>query len=182
MVINSGPRFSVGFSGYCPIGVLSGNKLEGTLTAQLNKERVRRYLDEVWNQGNIEGSASYLAPGYRRHVGPGAEPLDVDGQRDRLQGFRTAFPDVKLEIEQMVAEGDLVAFRFTMTGTHLGPYQGIEPTGVRVNVPGLDLVRLKDGFLTEHWGGADLTILKAQLAAGATPPAPAAGATPPAPS
>ncbi len=72
----------------------------------------------------------------------------------------------------MVAEGDLVAFRFTMTGTHLGPYQGIDPTGVRVKVPGLDLVRLRDGYLTEHWGGADLAILRAQLAAGATPPAP----------
>ena len=142
------------------------------MTAQLNKERVRRYLDEVWNEGDIEGSAAYLAPGYRRHLGPGVEPLDVDGQRVRLQGFRTAFPDVKLEIEQMVAEGDLVAFRFTLTGTHLGPFQGIDPTGVKVNVPGLDLVRLRDGRLTEHWGGADLAILKGQLASGATPPAP----------
>lgn len=139
---------------------------------QLNKERVRRYLDEVWNQGNIDGSAAYLAPGYRRHLGPDVEPLDIEGQRARLEGFRTAFPDVKLEVEQMIGEGDLVAFRFTLTGTHRGPFQGVAPTGVRVSVPGLDLVRLSEGRLAEHWGGADLAILKAQLASGATPPAP----------
>lgn len=57
-----------------------------------------------------------------------------------------------------------MAFRFTMSGTHSGPFQGIEPTGKRISVPGLDLVRLKDGLLTEHWGGADLNLLKAQLA------------------
>jgi len=57
-----------------------------------------------------------------------------------------------------------VAFRFTMTGTHKGASQGIEPTGRRILVPGLDLVRLKDNLLTEHWGGADLLDLKAQLA------------------
>jgi steroid delta-isomerase-like uncharacterized protein len=134
------------------------------LSTEQNKQTVRRYLDEVWNQGRIEDSAAHLAPGYLRHVGPGAEPLDIEGQRTRLQSFRTAFPDVHLAIEEMVAEGDLVAFRFTMSGTHRGPFQGIEATGKRVSVPGLDLVRMKDGLLTEHWGGADLHLLRSQLA------------------
>lgn len=134
------------------------------MSTEQNKQTVRRYLDEVWNQGRIDASAAHLAPGYRRHVGPGAEPLDIEGQRIRLQSFRTAFPDVHLEIEQMLAEGDLVAFRFTMTGTHRGPFQGIEATGRRISVPGLDLVRLREGKLTEHWGGADLNLLKNQLA------------------
>lgn len=134
------------------------------MSTEENKRTVRRYLDEVWNQGRIEASAAHLAPGYLRHGGPGTDPLDAEGQRVRLQGFRTAFPDVGLVVEDMVAEGDLVAFRFTMTGTHRGPFQGIAPTGRRITVPGLDLVRLKDGLLTEHWGGADLNILKGQLA------------------
>lgn len=129
-----------------------------------NKQTVRRYLERVWNDGDLAGSGAYLAPGYLRHTGPGTEPLDVEGQRRRLQSFRDAFPDVRLEIEQMVAEGDLVAFRFTMTGTHRGPFQGIAPTGRRITVPGLDLVRLRDGLLTEHWGGADLHTLRSQLA------------------
>lgn len=134
------------------------------MSTEQNKQTVRRYLDEVWNKGRIEASAAFLAPGYLRYGGPGTDPLDVEGQRIRLQSFRTAFPDVSLVIEDMVAEGDLVAFRFTMSGTHRGPFQGIDPTGRRISVPGLDLVRLKDGLLTEHWGGADLNLLKGQLA------------------
>lgn len=133
------------------------------MSTEENKATVRRYLDEVWNRGDIDASDAYLAPDYRRHIGPGTEPLDVQGQRVRLQSFRTAFPDVSLEIEEMLAEGDLVAFRFTMSGTHQGVFQGITPTGAKVSVPGLDLVRLRDGLLTEHWGGADLNALKAQL-------------------
>ncbi len=134
------------------------------MSTEQNKQTVRRYLDEVWNLGRIDASAAYLAPGYLRHGAPGTEPLDIEGQRVRLQGFRTAFPDVSLVIEDMVAEGDMVAFRFTMSGTHHGPFQGIGPTGRRISVPGLDLVRLKDGLLTEHWGGADLNVLRGQLA------------------
>ena len=133
------------------------------MEAERNKDIVRRYLEQVWNDGDIAGSAAYLAPGYRRHTGPGAEPLDTEGQRLRLKSFRDAFPDVRLQIEEMVAEVDLVAFRFTMTGTHRGPFQGIPATGRRITVPGLDLVRLRDGLLTEHWGGADLSALRSQL-------------------
>lgn len=133
------------------------------MSTEENKATVRRYLDRVWNRGDFDGSDAYLARDYRRHTGPGTEPLDVKGQRVRLQSFRTAFPDIGLEIEEMVAEGDLVAFRFTMTGTHGGVFQGIAPTGTKISVPGLDLVRLQGGLLTEHWGGADLNALKAQL-------------------
>ncbi|HEX2148919.1 MAG TPA: ester cyclase [Actinomycetota bacterium] len=133
------------------------------MSTEQNKQTVRRYLEEVWKRGRIEESAAYLAPGYLRHIGPGTDPLDTEGQKTRLEGFRTAFPDVNLQIEDMVAEGDLVAFRFILSGTHRGAFQGIEPTGKTVSVPGLDLVRLKDGLLTEHWGGADLNQLKAQL-------------------
>ncbi len=136
---------------------------EACLQYRDNKSIVRRYLEQVWNEGRIEESAGFLAPGYLRRTGPGSEPLDIQGQKLRLQSFRTAFPDVRLVVEQMLAEEDLVAFRFTMTGTHLGPFQGIGPTGIRISVGGLDLVRLKDGLLIEHWGGADLNSLKAQL-------------------
>lgn len=132
------------------------------MSGEENKRTVNRYLDEVWNRGRITESAGFLDPGYRRHTGDPV-PLDVEGQRIRLESFRKAFPDVGLVVEEMIAEGDLVAFRFTLSGTHRGTFQGIAATGRRVRVPGLDLVRLKDGRLTEHWGGADLNALKAQL-------------------
>lgn len=128
-----------------------------------NKRVVRTYLDLVWRRGDLEGSAVLLDPGYRRHVAPGLPPLDVEGQRLRLHSFREAFADLDLRVEEMIAEQDLVCFRFTMSGTHMGEFQGIAPTGSRVVVPGLDLVRLKDGLLVEHWGGADVNRLRSLL-------------------
>lgn len=130
-----------------------------------NKDLVRRYLEDVWGKGDIDGSAAYLTPDYRRHVGAGLTPLDSAGQQQRLNGFRSAFPDVSLQIEDMLAEDDLVSFRFTLRGTHEGAFQGIEPTGVKVKVSGLDMVRIEDGLLAEHWGGADLHSIRQQLSA-----------------
>ncbi|MGQ0679338.1 MAG: ester cyclase [Actinomycetota bacterium] len=128
-----------------------------------NRDLMRRYLEQVWGKGDIGGSAAYLTPGYRRHVGAGIAPLDPVGQQERLQGFRTAFPDVTLQIEQMIAEGDVVAFRFILRGTHRGPFLGIEPTGRVVEVSGMDMVRFEAGLLAEHWGGADIHSIRQQL-------------------
>lgn len=133
------------------------------MSAEDNKQTIRRYLDQTWNEGRIDEAAAFLDPGYRRHTGPDSPPLDAAGQRTRLQSFRTAFPDARLVIEEVIAEGDLVAFRFTLSGTHQGVFQGIQPTGRRVRAAGLDLVRFKDGKLVEHWGGADVNALKTQL-------------------
>lgn len=134
--------------------------------SEANKDLVRRYLHDVWSRGDIDGSAAYLTSGYRRHMGANAEPLDPAGQRQRLKAFRLAFPDSRVEIEDMIAEGDKVAFRFTLRGTHQGRFQDIEPTGVKVAAFGLDMVRIEDGLLAEHWGGADLHSIRRQLLAG----------------
>lgn len=128
-----------------------------------SKRLVAGYLEQVWNRGDIDGSAVWLGEDYRRHAAPGVRPLDVQGQQARLRRFRQAFPDARLEVHEMAAERDLVAFRFTLSGTHLGPFQEIEPTGRRVEVYGLDMVRVREGLLVEHWGGADLHELRAQL-------------------
>ncbi|MDQ4149494.1 MAG: ester cyclase [Actinomycetota bacterium] len=133
------------------------------MSAGDNKRLVRRYLDEVWAKGNIEGSASFLSPGYRRHVGPLSPPLSREGQIQRLHAFRNGFPDARVTIEDILGEGDRVAFRFMLRGTHEGVFQEIEPTGIRVEAPGLDIVRIEDNRLAEHWGGVDLSVLLAQL-------------------
>jgi predicted ester cyclase len=136
------------------------------VSQERNKELVRRYLDEVWKKGNIDGTESYFTPEYRRHFGPTAPPLDIQGQAARLRGFRTAFPDVDLEIDDdMIAENDRVAFRFTLRGTHEGPFQGIEATGARISAIGVDIVRLEGGLLAEHWGGVDVNSIVQQLRA-----------------
>lgn len=135
------------------------------MSAEDNKALVRRYLEEVWHQGNIGAVDGFLAPHYQRYLSPTAAPLTLDGQQQRLTGFRAAFPDIQLTIEDMFAAGDRVAFRSTMRGTHQGVFQGIAPTGKQVTVSLIDVVRVEHGKLVEHWGGPDLWDLLQQLGA-----------------
>ena len=84
--------------------------------------------------GSLAALDDYLAADYQRHVSPTAPPLSLEGQKQRLAGFRAAFPDIKLTLEDVFAEDDRVVFRSTMRGTHEGEFQGIPPTGARVTV------------------------------------------------
>lgn len=135
------------------------------MTAAEHKALLRRYIEEVWHNGNIAALDDFLAPTYRRHVSPTAPPLTLDGQKQRLAGFRAAFPDIELTLEDVVAEGDRVAFRSTIRGTHRGVFQGIAPTGALVTVGLVDVVRIENGLITEQWGGPDMLDLLRQLGA-----------------
>ena len=128
------------------------------MSAEENKSLVRRYLEEVWQKGNPDAVDDFLAPNYRRYLSPTAPPLDLDGQRQRLTGFRAAFPDIQLTIEDMFAEDDRVAFRSTMRGTHRGVFQGIAPTGRHVTVSLIDIVRVENGKFAEHVFDRELNI------------------------
>jgi steroid delta-isomerase-like uncharacterized protein len=130
-----------------------------------NKTIVRRYLQEVWQKRNVEATEQFLAPDYRRHLSPTADPLTLEGQKQRLAGFHAAFPDIELILEDIFAEGDRVAFRSTIRGTHQGAFQGIAATGRSITVTLVDIVRVEGGKLAEHWGGPDLLDLLKQLGA-----------------
>jgi predicted ester cyclase len=91
--------------------------------------------------------------------------LNREGQIERIGGFREAFPDVMLVVEEVTAEDDRVAFRSTMRGTHLGEFAGIQPTGYEVTVGLLDAIRIEDGQFAEQWGGPDVFDMLRQLGA-----------------
>ncbi len=135
------------------------------MTAEENKALVRRYLDEVWNQGHTAAVDEFLAPNYQRYLAPTSAPLTRAGQKQRLTGFRAAFPDVQLTLEDMFAAGDRVAFRVTLRGTHQGVFQGIAATGKAVAFFTVDVVRVENGKIVEHWGGPDVLSLLQQLGA-----------------
>ena len=115
--------------------------------------------------GSLAALDDYLAADYQRYVSPTAPPLSLEGQNQRLAGFRAAFPDIKLTLEDVFAEDDHVVFRSTMRGTNEGGVQGIPPTGARVTVALLDMVRIRDGRIVEQWGGPDVLDLLRQLGA-----------------
>ena len=141
------------------------------MSTEENKSLVCRYVEQVLNSGNMAVVDELIAADYKRYVSPTAAPLTVDVQKQRLTGIRAAFPDWHLTIEEMIAEGDRVAFRATIRGTHEGVFQNVAPTGKQVTVSALDIIRIDNGKLIEHWGGPDLFNLMQQLGAVVLPTA-----------
>src|SRR3970040_1581919 len=112
-------------------------------------------MSEVWEHGEPEAVKGCVAPSYPRHTSPATQPLDLAGQIQRLKGFREAFPDIGIQVENVIAEDDSIALRSTLRGTHLGQFLGIPPTGRKVTGNGLEVIRIEDGLFVEHWGGRD---------------------------
>ncbi|MDI1325855.1 MAG: ester cyclase [Brevundimonas sp.] len=133
-----------------------------------NKALIRRFFEEVWSTGDIARRDDFLAPGYRGHMSGAPETIDRDGWTAWFQGFRTAFPDARFIVEDMIGEGDRVAARLTMRGTHQGPLNGIPATGRPVIVSGMSIERIAEGRIVEGWNENDALGMLQQL--GAFPP------------
>jgi steroid delta-isomerase-like uncharacterized protein len=133
--------------------------------AEENKALVRRYLTTLWEQWETPAVEAFLAPHYQRHLTPHTPPRPPEGFRQRLARFRAAFTDQQHTLEDLVAEGDRVAMRVTIRGTHQGVFHGIAPTGTSVSVSLVEIVRIEDGKIAESWGGMDLADVLHQLGA-----------------
>jgi steroid delta-isomerase-like uncharacterized protein len=129
-----------------------------------NKTLVRRFIEEVISQGNLAVLTDLLAPHYQYHA-PGMEVSGPDGMHQVFSMLRTAFPDWYETIDDLIAEGDKVVFRVTGRGTHRGPFSGIPPMGKQVTMQGIDIVRIADGKLVEHWAIFDQLGMLQQLGA-----------------
>jgi len=120
-------------------------------TTEANKAQFRRTLEEMFNQGNLAIADELIAPDCLNHeVPPGMNNRGHESMRQVVVMLRTAFPDLHYIIEELVAEGDTVAGRVTMSGTHLGPYMGIAPTGRSFRQAQMHFVRFRDGKGVEH--------------------------------
>ena len=116
-----------------------------------NKAHYRRTFEEVFNQGNLALVDELVAPDFLDHeVPPGMNNRGPDSTRQIARMLWTAFPDLHFTIEELVAEADTVAGRVTMRGTHLGPFQGIAPTGRSFQQAHMHFVRFRGGLAIEH--------------------------------
>ena len=106
---------------------------------------------------------SFFADDFVSHNNPPGFPPGVDGVKQFFAMFREAFPDADVAIDELVEEGDRVAVATTLTGTHEGELMGMAPTGRRVSVTGIDIVRVADGRIVEHRGLTDIVGLMRQL-------------------
>jgi predicted ester cyclase len=135
------------------------------MTVEENKALVRRVLAEVRQGWTPEVIECFFSPEYRRHLTPAGPHLSREEQRERASRLRTAFPDADATLDDILSEGDRVAYRLTIRGTHHGPFLGVAPTGRRVTVSLFAIVRIEDGKLAEEWGGLDQSDLLRQLGA-----------------
>ncbi len=138
------------------------------MSTEPNKAIVRRYLEEAWNKGNVGILDELMAPNYARYMSGQASPLNREGQKQRITTFHSALPDLHLTIEDLIAEGDKVVFRITVRGTQQGMLMGVPPTGKQVTVTAIDIARVAEDKIVEHWGQMDTLGLLQQL--GAIPP------------
>jgi steroid delta-isomerase-like uncharacterized protein len=144
-----------------------------------NDAVVRRLLEEVVNNGCTDLLAALVAADHIGHD-PLGDHYGPEGMRIAVAEYRTAFSGLQVTAEDFVTEEDKVVHRFTLRGTHTGPFMGIPPTGRVVTVSGIAIDRLANGKVAESWVSLDALNLLRQL--GATPKLePRAGSAPIAP-
>ena len=143
------------------------------MSTEAHKALVRHFVEEAQSQGRLEVLDELVAPTVVNHTAPPGVPPDREGIRQLSALFRAAFPDGRMTVEDMIAEGDRVATRKTFRGTHQGAFMGLPPTGKPVEIGLIDLVRVVDGRIIEHWNAVDTLGLLQQL--GVLPPGRATG-------
>ena len=129
-----------------------------------NKGIVRRLVEEVWNKGNLSLVDELFAPNYEHHdsstpdLGRGPE-----GEKKRAALYRTAFPDLRVTLEDIIAEGETVMTRWSCRGTHKGDLSGIAPTGKPFTISGMTVARVSNGKMAEGYVNWDALGLMRQL-------------------
>ncbi len=130
------------------------------MSAEQNKNMLRRVIIEAFNQGQYKVLDELFAPDFVEHQF-GLHPT-IRGMEGDIRLLRRAFPDFNLTIEELVADGDKVWVRMTARGTNLGGFMG-PPNGKSIQVTVFDEVRIQDGKIVEHWGVPDRFAVLAQL-------------------
>lgn len=133
--------------------------------AEANKQVVRRFVDEYQTAANEQSFAELLHPEVVDRSRPPGIAEGAEGVRQQFEAFRAAFPDFHAVIHDQIAEGDKVVTRKVFHGTHRGELMGIPPTGREVQIEVIDIVRLEDGQIVEHWNVVDRLGLLQQLGA-----------------
>jgi steroid delta-isomerase-like uncharacterized protein len=122
---------------------------DGSIQAR-NKAVAMRVFDEIFNQGKFQVADEIYAPDFQNHGA--TRTVDLKTDQDYVHAEKKAFPDLHVTVQDMVAEGEKVAVLWTFRGTHTGPgYEGLPPTGTRVEVRGMTIWRIVDGRIVEEW-------------------------------
>jgi steroid delta-isomerase-like uncharacterized protein len=129
-----------------------------------NKQLVKAFIEELFTKGDLDAVDRYLAPNFVNHNPPfPGLPDGAEGIRQAATMMRQACPDWHSDLDQLVAEGDVVVERFTASGTHRGELMGVPPTGKTIVLPGINVFRIEGDQIAERWGQLDQMGLLRQL-------------------
>ena len=128
-----------------------------------NKALVSRIHEELFEKHNVSIIDEVCTPDYVDHSIPPDQDQGREGSKQMLTMFLSAFPDMKMSVEDMIAEGDKVVARGTASGTHQGEMMGIPPTGKHIAIPFIEISRLSGGKLAERWEQTDMLGMMQQL-------------------
>jgi predicted ester cyclase len=135
------------------------------MSTEDNKALVQRFFEEVINQRNVAALDQFVSPNAVNHTVPSGLP---QGPNQFLSMHLNAFPDVKATVEDLLADGDKVVALVSYRGTHQGAFRSISPTGKLITLMGINIFRIVNGKIVEHWGLADRLSALQQL--GVVPP------------
>ena len=131
-----------------------------TMSIQGNIEAQTRFGDAI-NRGNFKAMKDLVAANVIEHDPAPGQAEGPQGYIDFFTKLRTAFPDLKVEVEKLVTDEDNVAFAYTLTGTHEGDFNGIAATHKKIKARGLQISQFENGKMVARWGSSDeLGILK----------------------
>ncbi len=121
--------------------------------SEVNKSIVRRFVDEVVNRGDLGAIDELLCEEYTDHRALMSNlPSGRNGAKQQYALLHVAFPGLHLSLEQLIADGDRVAFRGVLRGTHQGQFLDIPPTATQIELETYEIMRLSKGRIAEHWG------------------------------
>jgi steroid delta-isomerase-like uncharacterized protein len=144
-------------------------KEDKNMSAEESRATMRRYFG-AFEQGDTNLLDELLAPEYVNHNRATPElPTGPEGVKGVVAMFRSGMPDLRVVIEDMIAEGDKVATRYTLEGTHEGELFGVAPTGQHLRIKSISIERVSDGKIREHWRITDSLEMMQQLGVVAEP-------------
>lgn len=135
------------------------------MVAEDLKAALKKCYEEAYHNGNfgpLDELAAEQMVDHSVYRDPKAVP-GLAGFKQRLSGTRAAFPDIKAEFGHFIAEGDLVAFNWSLIGTNTGSLRGMPPTGKAMTMHGINIERFENGKIVEHWSNPDLLGMMQQL-------------------
>jgi steroid delta-isomerase-like uncharacterized protein len=125
--------------------VLWNGNGEHTVSVQENEALVRWFFEEAWGKGNLAAVDEYIAADYVEHTLPPGSEQGRDALKQFVAMYHEAFPDVKVTMHDIFGKGDRVAYRWSASGTHLGEWMGVPPTGLHLTTTGITIHRIVGG-------------------------------------